>query len=167
MAPVAGLARIVELNQAAAAFYAEQYPSTRAADYVTARFGSDLSQTDRISIGYAPAGWDSLTQHLRTVCAATNDELIDAGLAKYSQRGTLNLKRAPSTRSPGLNRSSENRVAGATTGPIETIAIHMGASIAGSVSWVVCGSSRRRRRTHRERRHATKPGSGANPQAAQ
>jgi len=139
MAPVAGLARIVGLNHAAAAFYAEQYPSTRAADYVTARFGSDLSQTDRISIGYAPAGWDSLTQHLRTVCAATNDELIDAGLAKYSQRGTLNLKRAPSTRPPGLNRSSENRVAGATTGPIETIAIHMGASIAGSVSWVVCG----------------------------
>ena len=89
VAPVAGVARIVELNQAAAAFYAEQYPGSRAADYVTARFGSDLSQTDGITIGYALASWDSLTQQLRTVCAATNDELIDAGLAKYSKRGTL------------------------------------------------------------------------------
>jgi len=89
MAPVAGVARIVELNDAAAAYYADQYPGSRAADYVTARFGSDLSETDGITIGYAPGGWDSLTQHLRTVCAATNDELIDAGLAKYSKRGTL------------------------------------------------------------------------------
>ena len=89
MAPVAGVARIVELNQAAAAFYAEQYPGSRAAEYVTARFGTDLTNTDGITIGYAPASWDSLTQHMRTVCAATNDELIDAGLAKYSKRGTL------------------------------------------------------------------------------
>lgn len=80
--------RIVELNAAAAAFYRDNYTGAPAA-YVASRFcGDDLSGDPAITIGYAPAGWRSLTTHLRDQ-GATETELVDAGLSVYSKRGDL------------------------------------------------------------------------------
>lgn len=76
------VARIIELNEAAAAFWAEQYaqPDNPAARYMTARFGDDLSADQRITIGSAPDQWTALTDHLRAA-GATDTELLDASLA--------------------------------------------------------------------------------------
>lgn len=80
--------RIVELNTAAATFYRDNYTGAPAA-YVASRFcGDDLSGDPTITIGYAPAGWRSLTTHLRDL-GATETELVDAGLSVYSKRGEL------------------------------------------------------------------------------
>ena len=81
-------ARLVELNTAAAAWWAEQYTGSPAAAYIAGRLGDDLSTDDRVTVGYAPAGWSTLTDHLRA-SGATDAELVDAGLAKWSRRGTL------------------------------------------------------------------------------
>lgn len=80
--------RILELNKAAADYFANNYTRGPAA-YIASRFGSDLKDDPRFNIGYAPAGWDNLTRHLQATMNASNDELVDAGLAKYSSRGTL------------------------------------------------------------------------------
>ncbi|WP_344807905.1 toprim domain-containing protein, partial [Microlunatus ginsengisoli] len=52
------------------------------------RLGDNLANDDRVTVGYAPAGWSNLADHLR-VGGATDTELVDAGLAKWSRRGTL------------------------------------------------------------------------------
>lgn len=80
--------RILELNKAAADYFACNY-STDPAAYIASRFGSDLKNDPRFNIDYAPPGWDNLTRRLQTTMNASKDELVDAGLAKYSSRGTL------------------------------------------------------------------------------
>ena len=44
----------------------------------------------RFAVGYAPAGWTTLVDHLKNpdTTAATDAELVDAGLARYTRRGT-------------------------------------------------------------------------------
>lgn len=81
-------ARLVELNDAAAAWWAHHYQGSSAANYVAGRLGDDLSADDRVTVGYAPSGWTNLVDHLRAA-GATDTELVDAGLAKWSRRGTL------------------------------------------------------------------------------
>ncbi len=81
--------RHLEANKAAAAFYVEQL---RTADALAAREflaqrGFDAAAAERFGVGYAPAGWDSLTTHLRSK-GFTVEELVDCGLAKQSSRGT-------------------------------------------------------------------------------
>lgn len=88
--PSPAVGRIVELHDAAAAFYADQYTGSPAAAYVTSRFGNDLAGRPDVTIGYAPDAWDALVQHLRTTTGATDDELVDAGLARFNKRGLLN-----------------------------------------------------------------------------
>lgn len=82
------VSRIVELNAAAAAFYRDHYAGGPAA-YVAGRFGGDdLSSDPSVTIGYAPAGWRSLTTHLKGQ-GVTDQELVDAGLSVFSKRGEL------------------------------------------------------------------------------
>jgi len=82
-------ARLVELNNAAAAWWAERYRGSSAAAYIAGRLGgNDLAHNQRVTVGYAPAGWTNLVDHLRAG-GATDTELVDAGLAKWSRRGTL------------------------------------------------------------------------------
>ena len=81
-------ARLVELNTAAAVWWPEQYTDSPAAAYIGGRLGDDLAIDDRVTVGYAPPGWSDLTDHLRAG-GATDTELVDAGLAKWSRRGTL------------------------------------------------------------------------------
>ena len=78
---------LVRVHQAAAQFFRSHVPGSWVPGYLSARgFGTVVQQ--RWQIGYAPAGWDTLTCHLRT--AGYPDRLIEAaGLAHLSRRGTL------------------------------------------------------------------------------
>ena len=77
--------RILDLTQQAAAFYQEQYVGSGAAAYMRKRVGTDLTDHPTIVVGHAPAG-SRLVQPLRRH-GATDQELIDAGLAKPAQGG--------------------------------------------------------------------------------
>lgn len=64
------------------------YAGSPAADYVRARLGTDLNDDDRFRLGYAPAACSALTDRLRAA-GVTDAELVDAGLSRWSRRGTL------------------------------------------------------------------------------
>lgn len=85
--------RTIDLLAAAQAFYRTNYPASTAAEYVTARFGTDLSDTP-FQLGYAPMSatkpWNArdLVTHLRETVHASDLELVEAGLAKWNKGGT-------------------------------------------------------------------------------
>ncbi|MGY1683156.1 DNA primase [Geodermatophilus sp. SYSU D01176] len=83
-------ARLVAANTAAAAFYAEQLgsPDAAPARQFLADRGFDRQVALDFGCGFAPGGWDALTRHLRGA-GFTQQELVTAGLAKESSRGTL------------------------------------------------------------------------------
>jgi DNA primase len=68
-------------------FYAGQLPGSWAAGYLRNR-GIGQAAITRWQIGYAPAGWTTLTGHLRGVGHADRD-IEAAGLARRSSHGTL------------------------------------------------------------------------------
>jgi DNA primase catalytic core len=80
--------RIVELNRWALDHYSAMYAKSWAPDYLRERLGTDLTGDPRYQVGYAPPGPTSLSQYL-TVRGATVEELLDAGLARRTQRGHL------------------------------------------------------------------------------
>jgi DNA primase len=85
----AGIQRdqLIALHGYAARFFRTQTASSWVPGYLAGR-SLDLSVQRRWHVGYAPAGWDTLTHHLRTV--GFKDSLIVAGgLARQSQRGVL------------------------------------------------------------------------------
>ena len=81
--------RLLELNAAAAAWWTDRYTDSSAARYVRGRLGQDLADDPRVTVGYAPPGWSNLSDHLQAVHGAAPEELIQAGLAKWSRRGSL------------------------------------------------------------------------------
>jgi DNA primase len=83
-------ARLVEAHAAAAAFYAEQLhtPDARPAREFLAGRGFDEQVAERFGCGYAPAGWEELTKHLRGK-GFTAAELTLGGLSRESGRGSL------------------------------------------------------------------------------
>jgi DNA primase len=83
-------ARLVAANTAAAAFYAEQLgtPEAAPARQFLADRGFDRQVAVDYGCGYAPGGWDALTRHLRAK-GFTQQELVTAGLAKESSRGSI------------------------------------------------------------------------------
>ena len=89
-AAVGQRARLVAANAAAATFYAEQLgtPEAAPARQFLAERGFDRQAALDFDCGYAPGGWDALTRHLRAK-GFTQQELVTAGLAKESSRGTL------------------------------------------------------------------------------
>ena len=85
--------RLLELNQQAAEFFTTHYPDSWAPDYLRTRLGTDLgaavdSYGTRFTPGYAPAGWTTLTQHLRRA-GATDDEILAAGLGRTASTGRI------------------------------------------------------------------------------
>jgi DNA primase catalytic core len=80
--------RILELNQQALAHYTSLFRRSWAPDYLRERLGTDLVDDPRFTVGYAPPGPTSLIRHL-TPLGATAEELIDAGLARVNDRGSL------------------------------------------------------------------------------
>ncbi|MGY1737614.1 DNA primase [Geodermatophilus sp. SYSU D00684] len=83
-------ARLVAANTEAAAFYAAQLRTPEAAP--ARQFLADRAFDRQVAVdfgcGYAPGGWDALTRHLRAR-GYSQQELVTAGLAKESSRGTL------------------------------------------------------------------------------
>ena len=81
-------ARVLEANAAAADFYRQQLMTDAAIpgrDFLKGR-GFDKAAADQFGIGFAPKGWNGLTEHL-TKLGFTIDELVTAGLATKSDRG--------------------------------------------------------------------------------
>ncbi|MGZ4550925.1 MAG: DNA primase [Blastococcus sp.] len=89
-AQVGQRARLVAANAAAAAFYVEQLgtPEAGPARQFLAERGFDRQVAVDFGCGYAPGGWDALTRHLRAK-GFSQSELVTAGLAKESSRGSL------------------------------------------------------------------------------
>lgn len=75
--------RILDLTQQAAQFFKDHYQDSAARQYLEERLKTGLTDHPEIVVGYAPAG-SRLVQHLRRH-GATDQELIDAGLAKPAQ----------------------------------------------------------------------------------
>ncbi|KFF31227.1 DNA primase [Bifidobacterium bombi] len=81
-------ARLLEANEEAQRFFVEQL---RGRDAIAAHkllAGRDFSQKDCefFGCGYAPQGWDNLVRHLASN-GFTQQEMLDAGLARQGQRG--------------------------------------------------------------------------------
>lgn len=83
--------RLVEAVERAAAFYHERLKTAddagHARGYLRSRgYGADV--VDRFVIGYSPAAWDELVNHLRET-GIKDEAMIGAGLASRSRRGSL------------------------------------------------------------------------------
>ena len=80
--------RILEANNAAAAFYSSQLMTDDAIpgrDFLKGR-GFDKAAAEIFGVGFAPKGWSNLTDHLKTL-GFSIEELVTAGLATKSDRG--------------------------------------------------------------------------------
>jgi DNA primase len=78
---------LVQVSMAAHAFFQSRMPASWVPGYLAARgFGIGVQQLWHA--GYAPASWDALTRHLRTL--GFPDAVLEAaGVARRSRRGTL------------------------------------------------------------------------------
>ena len=82
--------RLLQAHRAAADFYAEQLATPDAApgrDFLTSR-GFTRADAEHFGVGFAPAGWDVLTRHLRGR-GFTEQELLTGGLASSGRRGLI------------------------------------------------------------------------------
>jgi DNA primase len=82
--------RLLAVNKAAAAFYAEQLqtPGAQVARDFLAERGFDLAAAAHFGCGYAPDGWDELVKAL-TGQGFSVEELYRAGVARQGQRGPI------------------------------------------------------------------------------
>ncbi|MCK0150705.1 DNA primase [Marivita sp. S6314] len=81
-------AKLIEVMEHAVRYFRMQLRSgagSAARDYLQRR-GLDEATQDRFGIGFAPAGWQNLWDHL-TGQGVSADHIIEAGLAKPSQKG--------------------------------------------------------------------------------
>ena len=86
-APVAR-ARLLQLNEMAADFFAAGYAHSWGPAYVSGRLRTDLADHDDFRPGYAPAGWTSLSDHLR-VLGVGDQEILAAGLGRLARTGRV------------------------------------------------------------------------------
>lgn len=80
--------RLMEAHNLAATFYQEQLATANAQharDFLSQR-GFEPDSWRTFGVGYSPAGWDALSNHLRSK-GFTAEELIAGGLAVAGQRG--------------------------------------------------------------------------------
>ncbi|MFD6097835.1 DNA primase [Nocardiopsis flavescens] len=80
--------RLLDAHRAAAVFYAENLMSPGAVEarrFLSER-GFNRAHAEHFGLGYAPAGWENLTSHLRSQ-GFTDAELISGGLAAQGRRG--------------------------------------------------------------------------------
>ena len=80
--------RLLAANEAAVAFFTDRYATAGswAPDYVAERIGT--AELPGRGIGYAPAGWTNLTDHLRRG-GFTDTEIVGAGLATVASTGRV------------------------------------------------------------------------------
>ena len=87
-------ARLLEANEEAQRFFVSQIMSKEALVARKLLGGRNFSQADceRFGCGYAPQGWDNLVRHLASK-GFTQQEMLDAGLARRGQRGVYDYFR--------------------------------------------------------------------------
>lgn len=81
-------ARILEANQASANYFQEQLLTDAAItgrDFLKSR-GFDKAAAEMFGVGFAPKGWNNLTDHLKRL-GFTDEELLIAGLASKGDKG--------------------------------------------------------------------------------
>ena len=81
-------ARIYEANAAAAKYFQDQLmtdPAIPGRDFLKSR-GFDKSAAELFGVGFAPKGWNNLTDHLKA-SGFTEEELITASLSSKGERG--------------------------------------------------------------------------------
>jgi DNA primase len=81
-------ARIFEANQAAAKYFQDQLMTDAAIpgrDFLKSR-GFDKQAAELFGVGFAPKGWNNLTDHLKAA-GFTDEELITASLSSKGERG--------------------------------------------------------------------------------
>ncbi|WP_445338663.1 DNA primase [Bifidobacterium sp. ESL0822] len=86
--------RLLEANEEAQRFFVSQIMSKEALAARKLLAGRTFSQADsaHFGCGYAPRGWDNLVRHLSTK-GFTQQEMLDAGLARQGQRGVYDYFR--------------------------------------------------------------------------
>ncbi|WEV53583.1 DNA primase [Bifidobacterium sp. ESL0704] len=91
-------ARLLEANEEAQRFFVSQIMSPEALAARKLLGGRNFSQADcqRFGCGYAPQGWDNLVRHLAGK-GFTQQEMLDAGLARQGQRGIYDYFRGRAT----------------------------------------------------------------------
>jgi len=87
-AGVSGRDRLIAANVAAMAYFCEQYPGSWAPSYLAHRLGTSDLNTTVPRVGYAPAGWTTLTEHLRGA-GFTDDDILGAGLGTRASTGRI------------------------------------------------------------------------------
>ena len=80
--------RLLQVNQLTQDFYAARFPGSWAQDYLTERFGVDLTDHPLVQPGHAPAGWTTLIHHLRSH-GISDTEMLTAGVARTASTGRL------------------------------------------------------------------------------
>ncbi|KFI99118.1 DNA primase [Bifidobacterium stellenboschense] len=87
-------ARLLEANEEAQRFFVSQIMTKEALAARKLLGGRTFSQADceRFGCGYAPQGWDNLVRHLASK-GFTQQEMLDAGLARQGQRGVYDYFR--------------------------------------------------------------------------
>ena len=87
-------ARLIEANEEAQRFFVSQIMTSEALPARKLLGGRNFSQADceRFGCGYAPQGWDNLVRHLAGK-GFTQQEMLDAGLARQGQRGVYDYFR--------------------------------------------------------------------------
>jgi DNA primase len=81
-------ARIYEANAAAAKYFQDQLmtdPAIPGRDFLKSR-GFDKAAAEMFGVGFAPKGWNNLTDHLKSI-GFTEEELITASLSSKGERG--------------------------------------------------------------------------------
>ena len=81
-------ARIYEANAAAAKYFQDQLmtdPAIPGRDFLKSR-GFDKAAAAMFGVGFAPKGWNNLTDHLKAI-GFTEEELITASLSSKGERG--------------------------------------------------------------------------------
>lgn len=86
--------RLLEANEEAQRFFTAQLMTRDALAAHKLLDGRNFSQADceRFGCGYAPQGWDNLVRHLASK-GFTQQEMLDAGLARQGQRGVYDYFR--------------------------------------------------------------------------
>lgn len=90
--------RLLEANEEAQRFFTAQIVSKEALAARKLLGGRNFSQAEceRFGCGYAPQGWDNLVRHLSGK-GFTQQEMLDAGLARQGQRGIYDYFRGRAT----------------------------------------------------------------------
>ena len=80
--------RLAQVTAAATAFFEQHLPGSWSQTHFRERFGTDLTADPRFRLGHAPAGWTTLTSHLRRDGFIT-DELLAAGVSATTRTGNI------------------------------------------------------------------------------